>query len=120
MGIVRRWTAAAALLMLPAAAPGQTGTCDGGRGVVVMDLGFDNRGCSHCQIEYSPGYRHFRFWTEPRLEGIHGEGSGRLHERDALVAVDGLLITTEEAGQRMASIREGQRVRLTVRRGGAT
>src|SRR3954468_13895658 len=120
MGFTGRMAATAALLALPAAAGGQAGRCEGGRGGTVIDLGYDNLGCSHCQIEYSPGYRHFRFWTEPRLEGIHGEGAGRLQERDVLVAVDGLLITTDEAGQRMAAIRDGQRVRLTVRRGGAT
>jgi hypothetical protein len=111
--------ATALLAGLPALAAAQ-GTCERGRGVIVPDLGFDDVSCTQCTIEYSPGHNHYRFWSEPRLGGIHGSGQGRLREGDRLVAVDGRLITTPQAGERLANIRRGERVRLTVRRGNGT
>jgi hypothetical protein len=71
-------------------------------------------------IEVSPSHSRYRFSTEPRLFGIRGPGAGRLRDGDVLAAIDGRLITTDEAGDRMATVRRGERVRLTVRRAGRT
>src|SRR3954469_4070867 len=115
MKLARNLVAGAALALAPAAATsaGAQGACGGGRGIVVPDLGWSDIDCSHCQIEFSPRARHYRFGTEPRLGGIHGPGAGRLREGDVLVALDGRLITTDEAGDRLANVRRGERVRVS-------
>jgi hypothetical protein len=117
---LKNLAAAAALALAPAAATSATGqgACPDGKGIVVPDLGWSDVSCSHCEIEYRPAYRRYRFGTEPRLGGIHGPGAGRLREGDVLVALDGRPITTSEGGDRLASVRRGERVRVTVRRGG--
>ncbi|HSU17550.1 PDZ domain-containing protein [Longimicrobium sp.] len=120
MGIVRKLALTAALVGMPAVAPGQGGVCGSRGGVVVPDLGFNDIQCSHCMIEFSPQRSRYRFSTEPRVHGITAAGQGRLRDGDVLAAVDGRLITTNEAGDRMATARRGERVRLTVRRGGRT
>jgi len=120
MNFARKLAAAAVLALAPAAATAvdAQGVCDGGRGIVVPDLGFNDVDCSHCQIEFSPRARRFRFGTEPRLRGITGPGAGRLRDGDVLVALDGRLITTDEAGDRLATVRRGEKVRVSVRRAG--
>ncbi|HEX9937638.1 MAG TPA: PDZ domain-containing protein [Longimicrobium sp.] len=120
MKLARNLGAALALALAPAAAAsaGAQDACDGGKGIVVPDLGWHNVSCTHCEISFSPRRRYYRFGTEPRLNGIHGPGAGRLREGDVLVAVDGHLVTTDQAGDRLAAVRRGERVRLDVRRGG--
>ncbi|HET7461682.1 MAG TPA: PDZ domain-containing protein [Longimicrobium sp.] len=119
MRLARNLAAAAALAIVPAATTaGAQGACGRDEGIVIPDLGWNDVSCSHCMIEYSPAHRRYRFGTEPRLGGIHGPGEGRLREGDVLVALDGQLITTDRAGDRLANIRRGERVRVTVRRGG--
>ncbi|HET7230321.1 MAG TPA: PDZ domain-containing protein [Longimicrobium sp.] len=118
MKLARNLAAAAVLAVAPAATTAAQDACGGGRGIVVPDLGWSDIDCSHCQIEFSPARRRYRFGTEPRLSGIRGPGVGRLRDGDVLVALDGRLITTDQAGDRMANVRRGERVRLTVRRGG--
>lgn len=120
MKIARNLAAVAALVLAPAAATsaGAQGACAGGKGVVVPDLGWRDLDCTHCLIQFSPNARRYRFGTEPRIGDISGPGAGRLRDGDVLVAVDGRLITTDEAGDRLASVRPGERVRLSVRRGG--
>lgn len=61
----------------------------------------------------------WRFRGEPQIRSVSGSGpaTGRLRAGDVLVAIDGMLITTRAAGARLASIREGVPVILTVRRG---
>jgi len=119
MTLARNLAAAAVLAIVPAATTaGAQGACGRSEGIVIPDLGWNDVSCSHCMIEYSPAHRRYRFGTEPRLGGIHGPGEGRLREGDVLVALDGQLITTDRAGDRLANIRRGERVRLTVRRGG--
>src|SRR3954466_2750834 len=121
MGIVRKLVMTAALVGMPAVAPGQGSVCGPrGGGVVVPDLGFSDIQCSHCMIEFSPRRSRYRFSTEPRIHGIHGTGQGRLRDGDVLAAIDGRRIPTDEAGDRLATVRRGERVRLTVRRGGGT
>src|SRR5215212_4016136 len=120
MGTTKKLAIAAALLAMPAAAPGQGGTCGRNGGTRVPDLGFTTISCEHCIIDQSPGHMSYRFGTEPRVGGISAPGKGKLREGDVLVAVNGDLITTEEASDRLYSTRRGQRVRLTVRRAGRT
>jgi PDZ domain len=118
MGIAKKVALTAAMLALPAASSGQ-GSCRNGA-ARVPDLGFTTFSCDHCSIEQSPGRIRYRFGAEPRLRKISPTGEGRLREGDVLVAVDGDLITTAEGGERLIRAPRGQRVRLTVRRGGAT
>ena len=119
MGTTKKLAMAALLLSLPGAAPGQTcGRNDGG--MLVADLGFAEMSCEHCTINVSPNRVYYRFGTEPRVSEITEAGDGRLRENDVLVAVDGRLITTQEATDRIATVRRGERVRLTVRRAGRT
>jgi predicted metalloprotease with PDZ domain len=65
-----------------------------------------------------------RFWSfdaEPRIRGVNpaGPARGMLKSGDRIVAIDGMLITTHEAGKRFANIVIGEPVDLTVRRGGS-
>jgi hypothetical protein len=117
MGTTKKLVIAGALLALPAAAPGQGGNC-GRHGTRVPDLGFGSFSCEHCTIDQSPGRVLYRFGTEPRVANITAPGRGRLREGDVLVAVDGDPITTMEASDRLSFTRRGERVRLTIRRGG--
>jgi hypothetical protein len=118
MGITKQLAMAAVLVALPGAALGQT--CGRNGGIMVPDLGFSEVECEHCNINITPQRLYYRFGTEPRLSGITEVAEGRLREGDVLLAVDGRLITTEEAGNRIATARRGDRVRLTVRRAGRT
>ena len=65
------------------------------------------------------GSYHHWFSTEPRIAAIgrNSPASGLLHENDAIVAVDGALITTREGGRRLATLTPNVPVRLRVRRG---
>jgi PDZ domain len=119
MGTTKKLVIAAALLGLPAAALGQ-GTCGRNGGTRIPDLGFGTISCEHCTIDQSPGRVTYRFGTEPRVGHITAPGQGRLREGDVLVAVNGDPITTMEASDRLSFTRRGERVRLTVRRGGRT
>ncbi|HVG46229.1 MAG TPA: PDZ domain-containing protein [Longimicrobium sp.] len=120
MGIAKKVAITAALLALPAASSGQGGTCGRNGGIRTPDLGFSTISCEHCTIDQSPRRVTYRFGTEPRVGGISAAGRGKLREGDVLVAVNGDLITTEEATDRLSNTRRGERVRLTVRRGGRT
>lgn len=73
-----------------------------------------------CSVNQRTGdpYAH-SFSTEPRLRDIDPEGPGAaaLREGDVLVAINGALITTAEGGRRLGSVRPGETVELTLRRG---
>lgn len=65
-----------------------------------------------------------RLWSfdaEPRIRSVNPEGpaQGKLRSGDRIVAIDGMLITTYEAGKRFANIVIGEPVDLTVRRRGS-
>src|SRR4051794_34835597 len=102
MEIAKKVAITAALLALPAAAPGQGGVCGRNGGTRMPDLGFTTISCEHCTIDQSPRRVSYRFGTEPRLGGISALGRGKLREGDVLVAVNGDLITTEEASDRVS------------------
>ena len=61
----------------------------------------------------------WRFRGEPTISGVSSRGpaAGRLRSGDVLVAIDGMLITTRAAGARLASLKPGSTVTLTIRRG---
>src|SRR3954466_5661667 len=102
MGIAKKVAITAALLALPAAAPGQGGAC-GRNGMRVPDLGFSTISCEHCDIDMTPGHVSYQFKTEPRVGGINPRGEGRLREGDVLVAVDGAPIPPEAASDRLTT-----------------
>ena len=89
-------------------------------GPVVADLGFDELGGS---LGIVPAQRRSPGLGVPRRAGDRqrargGPAAGRLRDGDAIVAVDGQLITTSEGGRRFSAIDPGDRVRLSIRRGG--
>lgn len=61
----------------------------------------------------------WRFRGEPEIRKVssNGPATGRLRAGDVLVAIDGMLITTRAAGARLANLRSGVPLTLTVRRG---
>jgi PDZ domain len=109
--------AAVPLLAAPLEAQSAARTCQGGRGTLTADLGYENIECN-CTMFTREGRWHFR--SEPTVTGIRdgGPAEGRLRDGDVIVAVDGMLITTEQAGRRFGAIRAGDSVRLSVRRNG--
>ena len=65
--------------------------------------------------------RFYSFESEPRIRKVDPEGPahGKLKSGDAIVGIDGMLITTYEAGKRFANLVVGEPVELTVRRRGS-
>ena len=110
---------AAAALALAAAVPASGQRCEGVR---VVDYGFDRLACVDCSFHSDErgGRQLMQFEGEPTLGEIRegGPGEGRLREGDVLVAVDGQLITTAAGSRRFSTARPGERVNLSVRRGG--
>jgi S1-C subfamily serine protease len=58
------------------------------------------------------------FTVEPTMWNISGAARGHLEDGDALVAIDGIPITTRAAGARLALLGPGTRTTLLVRRDG--
>ena len=96
-------------------------TCPEGR-PITGDLGIERYRCigGACEIwtETELGLTHV-FTTEPRIDRLDPEGpsAGALREGDVLVAIDGILITSEDGGQRLANLRPGVAAVLWIRRG---
>jgi len=78
-----------------------------------------------CRCSYTVneplGVRFYSFESEPRIRKVDPEGPahGKLKSGDAIVGIDGMLITTYEAGKRFANLVVGEPVELTVRRRGS-
>jgi regulator of sigma E protease len=78
-----------------------------------------------CRCSYTVnvplGVRFYSFESEPRIRKVDPEGpaDGKLKAGDRIVGIDGLLITTYEAGKRFANLVVGEPVDLTVRRRGS-
>lgn len=112
---------ALAILVGATAATAQSGECSGGL-PAFGSLGIEEFRCvgGACAVNMRSGdpYAH-SFSTEPRISEIDpsGPGSNVLRSGDVLVSIDGRLITTAEGGRRLGSIRPGQNVELTLRRG---
>jgi membrane-associated protease RseP (regulator of RpoE activity) len=104
----------------PAAAQRIGQACDGGRGRVVADLGFDQLGGSIGVSQHNDQRPVWEFGGEPVIGEVRGNGpaAGRLRDGDAIVAIDGQLITTEQGGRRYSAIDPGDQVRLSIRRAG--
>jgi S1-C subfamily serine protease len=96
-------------------------TCPEGR-PMTGDLGIERYRCigGACEIwsETSLGLTHV-FTTEPRIDRLDPEGpsAGALRVGDVLVAIDGILITSEDGGQRLANLRPGVAAVVWIRRG---
>lgn len=92
-------------------------------GTATGDLGITGLNCrGDCTLTMNEKgeERAWSFSVEPTITGVR-RGSpafGVLQAGDALVAVDGMLITTVEGGRRYASIEPGENVRVRFRRGG--
>jgi hypothetical protein len=103
----------------PAAAQeARTAACGEGE-FVVTDYGFSGLDCNCAFSVYPDGRRRWRFRSEPVIRGVK-DGSpadGLIESGDVITAIDGLLITTREAGERFTTVTPGQEVTFTVRRG---
>jgi hypothetical protein len=116
--------AAALALSAPSGAlaqAGQTTSCPDGR-EPVGDLGIEELRCSSGRCLRGFAFEGSRlittFTTEPRVHALEPPADAVLEEGDVIVAVDGLLSTTSEAGKRLANVEPGDRVRLKIRRDG--
>lgn len=96
-------------------------TCAEGQ-VAVGDLGISGLACrcTHYLDSEDPRRNRSEFRSEPTVLAVdpNGPAAGRLRKGDVIVAIDGRLITTREAGRRFARVEPGRPVRLTVRRDG--
>jgi membrane-associated protease RseP (regulator of RpoE activity) len=101
----------------PPTAPRQE-ACPAGQ-VERGDLGISGLECNCSYYIGEAGERVWRFRSEPVILGVRegGPAAGKLREGDAINAIDGMLITTGEAGRRYANVEPGATVTLTVRRG---
>jgi hypothetical protein len=127
MDRVRIFVAASgALALLLGAAPGPVRACEDGVPEVGY-LGISDLSCS-CSTNFALTshdgrrqlVRQWIFRSEPVVRGVESNGpsAGKLREDDVITAVDGVLITTHEGGQRFSRITPGQKVTLTIRRDG--
>jgi len=92
--------------------------CPGGlepRGTV----GISSFECSNCRLYTSDDERVWSFSSEPIVRAVKpgSPADGKIREGDAIVAVDGHLITTGEGGRRLAGIEPDQAVSMVVRSG---
>lgn len=86
-------------------------------------LGIARLNCNDCSyIMLSEDERYWNFSSEPKIVRVDPDGpaNGKLKKGDRIVAIDGVLITTRRAGERLAEIAPGDQVELTVRRNGRT
>ncbi|HEX9726998.1 MAG TPA: PDZ domain-containing protein [Gemmatimonadales bacterium] len=75
--------------------------------------------CTHYFDAHDQTNSRWEFRSEPVIFGIDPDGpaDGPLRPGDAIVSIDGYLITTAEGGKRFAQIQPNRPVRLRVRRG---
>lgn len=115
-----RRRAVAAIVVLTAAAVGAAPaaarqTCGEVRGWI----GLEEVACN-CTVRTDGDVHRWSFRSEPRVVTV-AEGSpaaGALRRGDAIAAVDGMPITTEQAGRLFGAPAPGRAMRLTIRRGG--
>ena len=82
-------------------------------------IGISSFECTNCQMSTSYRERVWNFSSEPIVRAVE-PGSpvdGKIREGDAIVAVDGHLITTGEGGRRLGNMMPGQAVSMVVRTG---
>ncbi|HEV8123953.1 MAG TPA: PDZ domain-containing protein [Gemmatimonadales bacterium] len=82
-------------------------------------LGISGFTCD-CTLNRKDAAVTWSFRGEPVISAITpgGAASGKLRAGDVIVAIDGLLITTRAAGEKVANLAEGENVVLTIRRNG--
>jgi hypothetical protein len=82
-------------------------------------MGISSFECQNCQMSTSNGVRIWNFSSEPIVRAVErgSPADGSLREGDAIVAVDGHLITTGEGGRRLGNMEVGEEVSIVVRRG---
>ena len=70
--------------------------------------------------ELGPGWNLYQFDLEPRINAMNegGPAADQLRANDVIVAVDGVLITTDRGGRRFSAIISGMPLTLTIRRDG--
>ncbi len=109
--------ALAALALLAAPGFAQEKVCPG---PAQVDLGLTGFDCDACEMRVSGGTAVMAFGAEPRLNAPRpgGPADGKIKPGDALVAVDGLLITTTAGSRRLTQAAAGKPLRLTLRRAG--
>ena len=75
--------------------------------------------CKNCEMSTSNGVRVWNFSSEPIVRTVEpgSPADGNIREGDAIVAVDGHLITTGEGGRRLGNMEAGRAVSLVIRRG---
>jgi hypothetical protein len=92
------------------------GTANGELGIAELDC----RG--ECALTMNERWEKqaWSFSVEPLITRViaGGPADGVLRSGDALVSIDGLLITTAAGGRRYAGVRRGEDVRIQFRRGG--
>ena len=96
----------------------QADACPAGKSL-QGDLGIAGFSCNCTYYEGADGERYWLFRSEPEVIEVreNSVASGKLRGGDVITAIDGMLITTREAGRRFANVRPGERVTLTLRRG---
>lgn len=119
------WIAPLAVAMaLPPTAAGQvaveSATCPQGA-AQVGDLGVDLE-CADCGLTYDGSSRtwRWRFRSEPTIEHVSrsGPSAGKLQNRDVLVSIEDVLITTRRGGVTLATLEPDELVAVQVRRNG--
>lgn len=117
----RRCALATATLGLAATALTGQSACPGGQ-MPVGDIGVGMYHCvaGACGIHDGLDRRFYTFSVEPQIWNVNATGRavGRLRDRDILVRVDHLLITSDAGGRRLANLVPHTRVQLTIRRDG--
>jgi len=115
-----RWTLALALAAAPAASAQEAKQCPDGR-PPKGDLGIELR-CSSSRCVWGYAFSDGRwaqtFTTEPIVHALRPPADAVLEAGDVLVAIDGKLSTTADAGRRLAQVGPGEQVRLRLRRNG--
>ncbi len=86
---------------------------------VEGDIGIAGLECTQCSFStFENGRALWRFRAEPIVRSVRprSPAEGVLRDGDVIMAIDGVLITTGEGGNRYANIRPGDTVELTIRR----
>jgi membrane-associated protease RseP (regulator of RpoE activity) len=110
------------LLAGPAQLQGQVGVasqaCPGGL-EPIGTVGISSLECTNCRLYTTVDERVWNFSSEPIVRAVKSgsPADGKIHEGDAIVAIDGHLITTGEGGRRLGNLQPGQAVSVVVRRG---
>jgi membrane-associated protease RseP (regulator of RpoE activity) len=127
--------AMAALVMATDMASAQRGSAACAPGTErVPTIGIVGISCAECSVEMRDsrvtgdsiaawsvgGSEVWHFEREPEITAVdRAAGPDALREGDRIVAIDGLLITTQAGSERFSRFSPGERVRLHVRRAGA-